>query len=136
MTTLPGGNTCATAVALPTTSGIVTGTMIPGNDHNPESLPGCYDPTEGEVVYTLDVPNGATLHAHMYAQDSDLDEVIWLSSTCPPTACLAWGDNRAAGVEEVTWTNDTGSDQLVRIFVDTYSGSDANGAYALEWEID
>jgi hypothetical protein len=131
-----GNDTCAQSVTL------VNGTMISGDTTNEtddyqvnvnissvcdnSSSLGLYTYDGNDVAYTITVPNTKTLTVDVNPTSS-WDPAIAIVSSCASVgpSCLGGADEGFSGdPETATYTNTTGSDQVVFIIVDSYSTSE------------
>jgi hypothetical protein len=137
---LNGGDTCDTAVALPTASGTLTGNNATGFT-NASNLPdtGCTGfPSPGlDEFYSITIPAGQTLTASMAS--SAFDASLYVIDACPfdptnPAQCLAGSDQGATAVEKVSVPNTTSADLAVFIVADEFSSSET-GSYTLTWSV-
>jgi len=130
-----GNDTCAQAVTL------VNGTMISGDTTNEtddyqvdvnissvcdnNSSLGFYTYDGNDVAYTITVPNTKTLTVDVNPTSS-WDPAIAIVGSCASVgpSCLGGADEGFSGdPETATYTNTTGSAQVVFIIVDSYSSS-------------
>jgi hypothetical protein len=111
-----------------------TGTYFTGSTCggvNAVSSLGCEDFGEDglEVYYEIFMPAGGNFTADV---TNTADGALWVVDSCSdPISCLAYADNTFTGeTESVYYSNDTGSDTIVYLVVDSY-GSASCGDYEM-----
>lgn len=90
-----------------------------------------------EVYYEIEIPSGCYFTATV---TNEADGALWVLGDCiaPGGAytCLAYADATFTGdAEIITYSNDSGYDQIVYLVIDSY-GTDTCGAYTFEFETD
>jgi len=139
--TIPPGDTCANAVPI-TMSGTISGesTLTYANDIvTPIPTTNCSGSTSSfansgaDKIYSVTLTAGQVLTATV-TPVAGFDPAILLLANCVPSTstCLAGDDVGTAGsVDELTYTNNTGSMQTVYVVVDRFTNSGAGGSYSL-----
>ncbi len=92
---------------------------------------GCtgWNAAEREIVYSLELPAGASITVAMTPTDAELDASLTLLADCADfdrSGCLAGSDvSYGGGPESLAYANDTGAPRTVYISADAYSGCGA-----------
>jgi hypothetical protein len=148
---VPGGDSCASARALPAASGALLGDQQGMTDtYQPDPMctgAGTYDcaPTASlaDAVYSFRLEPGEVLHAFVDGMNEDSDEILYVLSgdACGAEACLTIGDTTVGDQsgqpsgEQVEVANDGSVARDYLLVVDACSTiAPAVGAFVLEWQ--
>ncbi|MFP9117769.1 hypothetical protein ACLI08_08280, partial [Flavobacterium sp. RNTU_13] len=124
-------DTCSTAINLATLYSPYYGTTVgASNDYSIACANGNSSPDQ---FFYIDVPNGATIVIGQTSNNYDSENYMGYGGSCPGTTRIACFDND--DIQNITWTNNTGSQQRVYWVQDGYSPASAAGRYTLEWSL-
>jgi hypothetical protein len=128
---LNGGDNCLDAIALDPAGGSVVGAFAGIDDLDDYD---CTNDDDGlEAVYTLTLPDGATLDATV--ETARGDETLTIIDGCElPITCFDRADDSGDLAETVSHTNNTGADQTVFLVVDEFDRVSGD-AFLLDWSV-
>ncbi|MFP5436392.1 MAG: SBBP repeat-containing protein, partial [Bacteroidia bacterium] len=124
-------DTCATALNLASLASPYYGTTVGAT--NDYSIACANGNTSPDQFFYIDVPNGATIVIGQTSNNYDSENYMGYGGSCPGTTRIACFDNE--DIQNITWTNNTGSQQRVYWVQDGYSPASAAGRYTLEWSL-
>jgi len=123
------GDTCANAIDLGVLTSPLSSTTV-GATH--DYAFGCNSSSSPDIVYYINVPDGATLSIGATASSYDSVTYIRYGGSCPGTISILCYDD--PNVQSNSWTNNTGSAQTVYYIQDGFS-SNNSGTYTLAWSV-
>ncbi|MBL7890635.1 MAG: T9SS type A sorting domain-containing protein [Bacteroidia bacterium] len=124
------GDICVNAIDLATLTSPYSGTTTgAGSDYTNTCAGGNTAP---DLVYSLVVPPYYTLVIGQTVNGYDSENTLFYGGSCPGTTQIACFDD--PDVQNVTWTNSTGTTQTVYWVQDGYAGGQ-NGTFTLAWSL-
>jgi hypothetical protein len=125
------GDVCSTAIDLTTLTSPYSGDTTGAADNFTNTCAG--GNTSPDLVYYIDVPSNYTLVIGQTSNGYDSENTVFYGATCPGTTQIACYDD--PDVQNVTWTNSTGSTQRVYWVQDGFSNSTNFGTFVLAWSL-
>lgn len=130
----PANDTCAGAIRLSGNQTVTGTTEGAANDVDVAlNASWCirYATPGSDVVYSVTVPNGATLTAGLTTTATMADFQLLLLDGCNTACCFAGADSNGNGqAETLSYTNSTGASQTLFLVVDGYSTTE--GTFGLQ----
>ena len=122
----PTNDNCSGVIDLASLTSPVSGsTTYASNDF----ILGCLSSSSAkDVIYSIQVPDGATLSIGQTSNAYDSKHSLRYGNTCPGDQLIVCTDD--SDIQTETWENNTGADQTVYWIQSAYSGS---GDYTLAW---
>ena len=123
----PANDNCSGVIDLASLTSPITGsTALASNDF----ILDCLSSTSAkDVIYSIQVPAGATLSIGQTSNSYDSKHSLRYGDTCPGDQLIVCRDDPDTQTE--TWVNNTGADQTVYWIQSGYST--ASGDYTLSW---
>ncbi|MBK9514342.1 MAG: T9SS type A sorting domain-containing protein [Flavobacteriales bacterium] len=94
---------------------------------------GCQSNTSPDRIFFIDVPNGFTLQIGQTVNGYDSENYVGYGGSCPGATQIACYDD--SDIQNITWTNTTGSTQRVYWVQDGYFNASNAGTFTLAWSL-
>lgn len=127
---LPGEN-CSNAQDLSTLTSPFSGTTT--GYTNDYSSPCAFGNSSQDRVFYIDVANGSTITIGQTVNGYDSENTVFYGGSCPGATQIACFDD--PDVQNIVWTNSTGTTQRVYWVQDGYGNSFDNGSFTLVWSL-
>lgn len=94
---------------------------------------GCQSNASPDRIFFIDVPNGFTLQIGQTVNGYDSENYVGYGGSCPGATQIACYDD--SDIQNITWTNTTGSTQRVYWVQDGYFNASNAGTFTLAWSL-